>query len=462
MNYYDILEIKPDASFDDIRKAYHKKALKYHPDKCQDEDTEDKFKNVVEAYEVLSDTIKRRRYDLSRKLEDTYNYTLSPDILKFTKYFFSSENIGKFTNFKNTLTKEAENFGININFDIMLHSFLNNIRNGRYHNLLEEYKNFGKFYDIDFSNINVSYENLKKQYQEQRSKEEKENGNKKETKTKTNKETKTENKTEVKTVDKLSEQVFNNRCVNVNIKVNLENVYKKDIKLAEIDIDEICHKCEGYGIIEIEETKTNINKNKNSRNRNKRKNLSRKRNETSYQDKKICMKCKGLMKLTESKKYIVDTSMDKICYLNEYYIDNEEGWYDLVFNIITKPHSLYSKCPKNRYDIYLNRDINLYEYYYGGSFKVPFLDGKDITIEWSAWNNNKICNTIIKENMGLIFIQDNNYIINSESLMVNTNILGNNQRGNLLVNLNLKLPIYRELELTNQKETIQKMIISSN
>ena len=64
--------------------------------------------------------------------------------------------------------------------------------------------------------------------------------------------------------------------------------------------------------------------------------------------------------------------------------------------------------------------------------------------------------------MGLIFIQDNNYIINSESLMVNTNILGNNQRGNLLVNLNLKLPIYRELELTNQKETIEKMIVSSN
>ena len=145
MNYYDILEIKPDASFDDIRKAYHKKALKYHPDKCQEEDAEKKFKNVVEAYEVLSDTIKRRRYDLSRKLEDTYNYTLSPDILKFTKYFFSSENIGKFTNFKDTLTREAENFGININFDIMLHSFLNNIRNGRYHNLLEEYKNFGKF-----------------------------------------------------------------------------------------------------------------------------------------------------------------------------------------------------------------------------------------------------------------------------------------------------------------------------
>ena len=59
MNYYDILEIKPDASFDDIRKAYHKKALKYHPDKCQDEDAEDKFKNVVEAYEVLSDKNKR-------------------------------------------------------------------------------------------------------------------------------------------------------------------------------------------------------------------------------------------------------------------------------------------------------------------------------------------------------------------------------------------------------------------
>ena len=88
MDYYEILGVKSNVNSCEIRKAYHKMALKYHPDKCQEEYSEEKFKNVVEAYEVLSDSVKRRRYDLSRKLEDSYKFTLSPDIFKFTKFFF--------------------------------------------------------------------------------------------------------------------------------------------------------------------------------------------------------------------------------------------------------------------------------------------------------------------------------------------------------------------------------------
>ena len=60
MDYYKILEIQRNASEQDIKKAYRKLALKYHPDKCND-DT--KFKEISEAYQVLSDKEKRKIYD---------------------------------------------------------------------------------------------------------------------------------------------------------------------------------------------------------------------------------------------------------------------------------------------------------------------------------------------------------------------------------------------------------------
>lgn len=62
-DYYKILGIAKGASDDDIKKAYRKQALKWHPDKNKAANAEEKFKEVAEAYEVLSDPKKREIYD---------------------------------------------------------------------------------------------------------------------------------------------------------------------------------------------------------------------------------------------------------------------------------------------------------------------------------------------------------------------------------------------------------------
>lgn len=63
-DYYEVLEISKSASVEEIKKAYRKMAIKYHPDKNPgDKEAEEKFKEAAEAYEVLSDDNKKARYD---------------------------------------------------------------------------------------------------------------------------------------------------------------------------------------------------------------------------------------------------------------------------------------------------------------------------------------------------------------------------------------------------------------
>ena len=62
-DYYDVLSVQRSASKEEIKNSYRKLALQYHPDRNESSGAEEKFKEISEAYAVLSDDEKRKRYD---------------------------------------------------------------------------------------------------------------------------------------------------------------------------------------------------------------------------------------------------------------------------------------------------------------------------------------------------------------------------------------------------------------
>ncbi|SHG42927.1 DnaJ domain-containing protein [Chryseobacterium oranimense] len=85
-DYYYFLGISPDASEEDIKKAYRKLSLKYHPDKNENDDFfAGRFREIQEAYEILSDPGKRRTYDQNLEShQKSFRYNIPPSIKTFT------------------------------------------------------------------------------------------------------------------------------------------------------------------------------------------------------------------------------------------------------------------------------------------------------------------------------------------------------------------------------------------
>ena len=192
-----------------------------------------------------------------------------------------------------------------------------------------------------------------------------------------------------------------------------------------------CKKCDGTGLIYINK----VRRNKKTKNKKKIK--------KTFLDKKICNICEGNMIDKERKIYSIDCSKDQIIYRNEYFIDDENGHGDLIINIITKTNK-FKRI--DRYDLLIEHNITLYEFYFGGKLKIKHIN-----------------NEIIEESIPKLITEDNN-LISSRDIQIKNYGLAifdndfNLGRGNLIVKLNLCLPP----NLDNYHDDIKKMFDNNN
>lgn len=122
MNYYAILGVSQYAKYREIKAAYRRLALKYHPDRNSSPVSENSIKIINAAFEVLSDKDKRRQYDekldnsiiLHRKKEHTKSQTFSSNAGSSTAYSDSDHN-NSHDNYDNTYLRKGKRNGLDVN-----------------------------------------------------------------------------------------------------------------------------------------------------------------------------------------------------------------------------------------------------------------------------------------------------------------------------------------------------------
>jgi molecular chaperone DnaJ len=125
-DYYNVLGVERNANQDDVKRAYRKLALKYHPDKNQgNKEAEEKFKVAAEAYEVISDPAKRQRYDQygheGLRGGDARGFGNFEDIFDaFGDIFGSGGGGGIFEDFFGGGSRQTEKRGASLRCDIAL------------------------------------------------------------------------------------------------------------------------------------------------------------------------------------------------------------------------------------------------------------------------------------------------------------------------------------------------------
>lgn len=130
-DYYKILEVERNATIDDIKKSYRKLAMQYHPDKnAGDKESEEKFKEISEAYSVLSDETKRSNYDRTGNSEGYHQGFDMNDFMRNSGFDFSDVfsgfggfgGFGGFNIFGNQMQQRVNRGGdLRIRLNISLH-----------------------------------------------------------------------------------------------------------------------------------------------------------------------------------------------------------------------------------------------------------------------------------------------------------------------------------------------------
>ena len=118
MNYYKILEVEENADFSEIKKKYRKLAMKYHPDKNPGDDVAVKrFREIMQAYEVLGDEKKKKEYDYKRKFKNKSENKKNENLKN--KNNFSDNNFSFGKEFFKSASEMKEMFESNFNLNKM-------------------------------------------------------------------------------------------------------------------------------------------------------------------------------------------------------------------------------------------------------------------------------------------------------------------------------------------------------
>ena len=147
-NLYDILGVKKSASNEEIKKAYKKLAMKWHPDRnpSNPELATQKFKKITGAYNILSDSKKKSNYD-NFGFTDKYDNDINPEDI--FKNAFNNKSSFKFNNFNN--------FDNGFDFDNIFHNFnnqrFNDSRRESYQNFNNQSKKITKEIFIDLEDL---------------------------------------------------------------------------------------------------------------------------------------------------------------------------------------------------------------------------------------------------------------------------------------------------------------------
>ena len=216
-NYYDLLELNNDATTEEIKKKYKKLALRYHPDRnTNDEETikqqnEKKFKEITEAYNVLSDDKKRKDYDFfgltdSNTFENSFGSNPLDDILN-NMFKFTDSDIDDMIN-----TSFKPKIFVNIH-KVPLNTFQDNINPNS-----DMFNNITNLMDdILFNGINMNQPNNNPTHQQK---------------------TQNTQKTQSKKYDLL------------DLKVNLDDIMNSNKKSIKYKIKDICSFCNGTCAVE--------------------------------------------------------------------------------------------------------------------------------------------------------------------------------------------------------------------
>jgi DnaJ-class molecular chaperone len=321
-DYYEILGISKKASNDDIKKAYRKLALKWHPDKNNNNSEESKkiFQEICNAYQVLIDPVKRRSYDLTGIDNDIKSnpHEVFNSFFEsvFGNEFFSEK--GRLNSFINspevevflTMSMSYNNFDI---FDKLVETSknLNPLIGSKFENINQKIKN--KTEEIKLKKSNKINERIKKSLN-------------KKYKVNDNKSTNESIKTNSSTYSyKCPDLIFN---INVKLTEAYNNILKK-LKIKRVRFNE--------------ELKT------------------------YYNDDKYY-----LVPLFERKK-VYDLEGD--------IKPNNKIPGDIIFNINIKSDIECFEVLNNGYDIYVKKKISLYEVIYGTVFFMKNIDNKILKIK---------------------------------------------------------------------------------